>query len=383
VEKVKARIPPNYVNSRSDVLYGEGIANALIVSYLRLAGLAWQDSQHRHLPELTGDELCQLLNCKRSTLLGHLKELSSLDLLEWKSEGGRFRIQITPRIQNSGFSLNDDVEIDTINKSRKTSSTTGKIQKTGFTLQQEKNHEILGEFGVEIRPEETIRPQIQKAPALPSQENRGGSRKKKTKIKSPTIKQAELASAPISKLPDAIMLGLSAIGWTDTGDEVLLAYIKDPERVAAWLHHVQNIPEKEIRKSRAGFFRHGLRSEVHPPKLSVQTEYRDFAEDEDDVELENSEKSTTEKPLINIEPRLEKAWDVVLSQLRSNMAPHTFNTWVEKTYPLSLKENILNIQAHSTDAQEWLEGRIKTTAENLLVGILNTRVIVEFVAEKK
>ncbi|MBT7991064.1 MAG: hypothetical protein HN769_14440 [Anaerolineae bacterium] len=382
MEKVKARIPPNYVNGRSDVLYGEG-ANGLIVSYFRIVGLAWQDSEHRHLPEMTGDELCQLLRCKRSTLLGHLKELSSLGLLEWKSEGGRFRIQITPRIQNSGFSLNDDDEIDTIHKSRKTSSRTDKIQKTGFTPQEEKDHEILGEVGVEIKPEETIQSQIQKTPAIPSQENRGGSRKKKTKIKSPTIKQAELPSAPIPKLPDAILSDLSAIGWTDTGDEVLLAYIKDPERVAAWLHHVQHIPEKEIRKSRAGFFRHGLRSDVHPPKLSAKTEYRDFAEDEDDFELENSEKSTTEKPLINIEPKLQKAWDVVLSQLRLNMAPHTFNTWVENTYPLSLKENILHIQAHSKDAQEWLEGRIKSTAENLLVGVLNTRVVVEFVAEQK
>ena len=409
--EVKSRIPPNYVNARSDVIYSHDISDGVARTYICLAGLAWQDSQHKHLPELTGDELCQILNCKRSTLMGHLKKLRSLGFIKWKSQGGHFQIQIIPKIQNFGFALNDDVDT-TLSKSKKILTTTKKIQNSGFSSQKEKNLAVLREFGVDISSQDAVQIaslpdldpklirawgdymvglypkkdiadfllyKIQKTRTLPSKEKRGGSRQKNMERNLQEVKQAEFSSESISELPASVKSDLLEIGWADSERKIEQAYKKDSKLVLTWLDHTKTLPEKEIRKSRAGFFRHGLRSGVHPPKLPTPKKYHDFTEDDDDFEPDNSSDQTTEKLPINADPKLGQTWKTVLSQLEGKMPRSSFSTWLRDTYPLSLKEDVLQIQVHNADARDWLDNRVKSTAENILVGVLNSRVAVQFV----
>lgn len=408
--EVKSRIPPNYVNSRSDVVYSHDTSDGVARTYIRLAGLAWQDSQHRHLPELTGEELCQILNCKRATLMGHLKELSSLNLLKWKSKGGRFQIQIISKIQSFGFSLNDDVDTKDLYKSEEILTTTRKIQNSGFSSKEEKNLAVLRVFGVDVSSQEAIQiasltdvePEfiqtwgehmveqypkkdvagfllykLAKTRSLPNEENRGGSHKKRVKRKLQEAIQTEHSSESVLKLPKSLKTDLTEISWVGSFSEIEQVYEKDKKHVLAWLEYAKNIPEKEIRKSRVGLFRYGLRTGDSPPKLKASSEekYRDFLENQNDA----SEEETETRKSVN--PELDGIWNSVLSQLKISMTPHTFALWVEKTYPISLQEDVLKIQAENIDTQEWLKDHLSTSAENLLVGVLKKRISVEFITE--
>ena len=75
----------------------------------------------------------------------------------------------------------------------------------------------------------------------------------------------------------------------------------------------------------------------------------------------------------------ERAWESVLGQLEMGM-PHTsFETWVRDTKAVRYGGNALQIGVRNAYARDWLESRLRSTAERLLVGILAQSVSVEFV----
>jgi len=80
--------------------------------------------------------------------------------------------------------------------------------------------------------------------------------------------------------------------------------------------------------------------------------------------------------------KIEAAWDYVKNLLQAEMLRREFSQYVEMTAVLSFDaaKMILIIFAGSADAAEWLESRLKSTVERMLVGILNLEVVVEFVA---
>lgn len=76
-----------------------------------------------------------------------------------------------------------------------------------------------------------------------------------------------------------------------------------------------------------------------------------------------------------------QAWQTVLAQLEMEMPRASFNTWVRDTKACRYHANTLSIAAPNTETREWLESRVASTASRLLVGVLNTRVAVEFVVD--
>lgn len=76
------------------------------------------------------------------------------------------------------------------------------------------------------------------------------------------------------------------------------------------------------------------------------------------------------------------AWESVLGQLAQEMARSTFTKYVIATAPIRFADDTLFVCAENVDARDWLESRITSTAERLLVGILNQSVTVEFVASE-
>ena len=75
-----------------------------------------------------------------------------------------------------------------------------------------------------------------------------------------------------------------------------------------------------------------------------------------------------------------EAWDSVLEQLQMEMPRRSFDTWVRASKPVRFDGAVLQIGAHNAYARDWLDNRIRSTAERLLVGILDRSVAIIFVA---
>ncbi|NJC95324.1 MAG: hypothetical protein C3F07_01845 [Anaerolineales bacterium] len=76
---------------------------------------------------------------------------------------------------------------------------------------------------------------------------------------------------------------------------------------------------------------------------------------------------------------VREAWESVLGQLRIEMPRASFDMWVRDTEALSLDEGVLTVGTRNAHARDWLESRLTSTVQRLLVGILNQTVSVRFV----
>src|SRR5574342_1094861 len=76
---------------------------------------------------------------------------------------------------------------------------------------------------------------------------------------------------------------------------------------------------------------------------------------------------------------LEQAWQSVLSQLQMEMPRASFDTWVCDTEAASLEDGVITITTCNAYARDWLESRLTSTVQRLLVGILNQSVSVQFI----
>ena len=75
----------------------------------------------------------------------------------------------------------------------------------------------------------------------------------------------------------------------------------------------------------------------------------------------------------------EQAWQSVLGQLQMEMPRASFDTWVRDTKPVSYNDGTLTIGVRNAYARDWLENRLASTVNRLLLGILNSSVDVHFV----
>ena len=74
-----------------------------------------------------------------------------------------------------------------------------------------------------------------------------------------------------------------------------------------------------------------------------------------------------------------QAWQSVLGQLQIEMPRASFDTWVRDTEALTLDRDVLTVAARNVYARDWLEARLTSTVQRLLIGILNQAVTVQFV----
>ncbi len=76
---------------------------------------------------------------------------------------------------------------------------------------------------------------------------------------------------------------------------------------------------------------------------------------------------------------LQQAWSSVLTQLQMDMPRASYETWVLGTQALELKNDVLLVSTRNAYARDWLESRLTSTVQRLLVGVLNRSVSVKFV----
>ncbi|HKJ37725.1 MAG TPA: DnaA N-terminal domain-containing protein [Anaerolineales bacterium] len=75
----------------------------------------------------------------------------------------------------------------------------------------------------------------------------------------------------------------------------------------------------------------------------------------------------------------QQAWGSVLGQLQMDMPRASFDTWVHDTEAISLEEDVLTVATCNAYARDWLESRLTSTVQRLLIGILNQTVSVRFI----
>lgn len=76
---------------------------------------------------------------------------------------------------------------------------------------------------------------------------------------------------------------------------------------------------------------------------------------------------------------IDQAWGSVLSQLQTDLPKASFETWLGEARPLSFENGALTVGVPNAYARDWLESRLASTISRLLVGILNSNVVVNFV----
>ena len=77
----------------------------------------------------------------------------------------------------------------------------------------------------------------------------------------------------------------------------------------------------------------------------------------------------------------QQAWQATLGQLQMDMPKASFDTWVKDSRFISQKENCVTIGVNNAYARDWLENRLKTTAENLMASILGREQRLAFVVQ--
>lgn len=76
---------------------------------------------------------------------------------------------------------------------------------------------------------------------------------------------------------------------------------------------------------------------------------------------------------------LQQVWSSVLTQLQMDMPRASYETWVLGTQALGLENDVLLVSTRNAYARDWLESRLTSTVQRLLVGVLNRSVSVKFV----
>ena len=79
----------------------------------------------------------------------------------------------------------------------------------------------------------------------------------------------------------------------------------------------------------------------------------------------------------------ESAWQATLRQLQMEMPRASFDTWVRDTRFLSLDEEIFTVGVRNDYARDWLENRLRSTVDRMLLGMINQSVSVRFVVEDR
>ena len=78
----------------------------------------------------------------------------------------------------------------------------------------------------------------------------------------------------------------------------------------------------------------------------------------------------------------EQAWQSVLGQLQMEMPRASFDTWVRDTRPVAFNNGMITVGVRNAYARDWLESRLSSTVNRLLIGILDSNVAVSFVVSQ-
>jgi len=76
---------------------------------------------------------------------------------------------------------------------------------------------------------------------------------------------------------------------------------------------------------------------------------------------------------------VEHAWQSVLGQLQMEMPKASFETWVRDTKPVSFDSGVMTVAVRNAYARDWLDTRLATTVNRILMNATDSDVTVNFV----
>ena len=76
---------------------------------------------------------------------------------------------------------------------------------------------------------------------------------------------------------------------------------------------------------------------------------------------------------------VQQAWQATLGQLQMDMPKASYDTWVKDSQFISQKDNRVIIGVNNAYARDWLDNRLKNTAERLMASILGCNQDLDFV----
>lgn len=164
-------------------------------------------------------------------------------------------------------------------------------------------------------------------------------------------------------------------GWTETDVLALLDWMgktrKDKPRAAQGF--VTRIREgTKAPREYYGFEGRKLSGRWYPGDAE---QVRHSAPEDDEPEPEYLYLQADE----TITGQVERAWQSLLGQLSMDMPKAPYQSYVQDTKPVHFEDGVLRVAARSAYARDWLESRLQSACERLLVGIMNQSVDVEFV----
>lgn len=74
-----------------------------------------------------------------------------------------------------------------------------------------------------------------------------------------------------------------------------------------------------------------------------------------------------------------RAWEMVKTQLEADMPKASFTTWVKDAQPVQYDDQVLTVGVRNAYARDWLESRLETKINAMLIGIMNQKIMVRFV----
>ena len=196
------------------------------------------------------------------------------------------------------------------------------------------------------------------------------------------LELSQTDGSAISSLPGYLMDSLAEIGWCGMLDELERHYAADPERFEGWLEHIRSNRHEYTRP--AGILLNNLRAGLKSPKAEWSYDAHLFEQTsdpgdwDDDIDEGEPEDST---PEADLPEAVHNAWQFALAQLRSEMSPQLFNTWVRDARPVQYdeQEGVLEISVLNSYARDWLDSRVTATLSRILEGILQRPVKVVFI----
>ncbi len=107
------------------------------------------------------------------------------------------------------------------------------------------------------------------------------------------------------------------------------------------------------------------------------------AKEKEDKNNKRGEEEEEKEPVHLSEDEEKEAsiWQAALGELQLQITKATFDTWLKDTRPLSCRDDVFIIGTPNEFVRDWLEDRLRTTVERILVGIVGRPVEVQFVAE--
>lgn len=193
---------------------------------------------------------------------------------------------------------------------------------------------------------------------------------------------------PVDAIKPELALAWIAKAWTDHANlnkkPVVLVYSRlrdqsNPPR-RYFKNSAQYLPDEYC--AELGLIKYDCKSCVGA-KFTTQAAFEDHVQKmhvqpEPDPEPEAAEEEQMMDALDSDNPG-SKAWASVINNLEMEMPHASFDTWVRDTQAVAFDGQLLTVGACNSLTREWLESRLESTAERLLIGILSAEVKVKFV----